>query len=85
MTSIFFSGQSSLKAFAIVNCGDLEFLLKGVSMAPSQSSMSRHGNKSYCNSGIKRPILPKLHMFDKSPGLNTSEGQYSIGCGKMPR
>ena len=54
-------------------------------MAPSQSSMSRHGNKSYCNSGIKCPILPKLHMFDKSPGLNKSEGQYSIGCGKMPR
>ena len=54
-------------------------------MAPSQSSMSRHGNKSYCNSGIKCPILPKLHMFDKSPGLNTSEGQNSIRCGKMAR
>ena len=47
--------------------------------------MSRHGNKSCCNSVIKSLIFLKLHMFNKSPGLNTAEGQYSIGCGKMAR
>ncbi len=29
----------------MLNCEDLEFSLKGVSMAASQISMSRHGNK----------------------------------------
>ena len=80
-----FCGQSNLKACAMLSCEDLEFSLKGVSMAPSRSSMSRHGNKRCYNSGIKCPIFPKLHMCDKSPGLNTSEGQNSIRCGKMAR
>ncbi len=70
--------QSNVKAFAILNCEDLEFSLKGVSMVAWQSSMSRHGNTSCCNSAIKCPICPKLHRFDKSPGLNTSKGQYCI-------
>ncbi len=27
---------------------------------------------------MQRPIRPKLHIFDKSPGLKTSKGQYSV-------
>ncbi len=53
-------------------CEELEFSLMGVSMAASQISMSRHGNKSCCNSAIKCPICPRLHTFDKSHGLKTS-------------
>ncbi len=56
----------------MLNCEDLEFSLKGVSLAASQISISRHGNKSCCNSAIKCPICPKLHTFDKSHGLKTS-------------
>ncbi len=62
----------------MLNCEDLEFSLKGVSMAASQISMSRHGNKSCCNSAIQCSICPRLHMFDKNPGLNTSKYEYSI-------
>ncbi len=62
----------------MLNCKDLEFSLKGVSMAASQISMSRNGNKSCCNSAIQCPICPRLHTFDKKiPGLKTSKGQYS--------
>ncbi len=50
----------------MLNCEDLEFSLKGVSLAASQISMSRHGNKSCRYSAIKCPICPKLHTFDKS-------------------
>ncbi len=50
----------------------------GVSMVASQISMSRHGNKSCCNSAIQCPICPRLHRFDKNPGLNTSKYEYSI-------
>ncbi len=57
----------------MLNCEDLEFSLKGVSLAASQISMSRHGNKSGCHSAIQCSICPSLHMFDKNPGLNTSE------------
>ncbi len=42
-------------------------------MAACQISMSRHGNKSCCNSAIQCSICPRLHMFDENPGLNTSE------------
>ena len=73
-----FCGQSNLKACAMLSCEDLEFSLKGVSMAPSRSLMSRLGNKRCYNSGIKCPILPKLHMCDKGPGLNTSEGLCDV-------
>ncbi len=62
----------------MLNCEDLEFSLKGVSMAASQISMSRHGNKSCCNSAIQCPICPRLHTFDKNPGLNTSKYEYFI-------
>ncbi len=78
MTSTYYLGQSNLKAFVMLNCEDLEFSLKGVSMAASQISMSRHGNKSCCNSAIKCPICPRLHTFDKNPGLNTSKYEYFI-------
>ncbi len=61
----------------MLNCEELEFSLMGVSLAASQISMSRHGNKSCCNSAIKCPICPKLHIFCKIPGLKTSKGQYS--------
>ncbi len=49
---LFRAGQSNLKAFVMLNCEDLEFSLKGVSLAASQISMSRHGNTSCCNSAI---------------------------------
>ena len=78
-----FCGQSNLKACAMLNCEDLEFSLKGVSLALSRSSMSRHGNKRCYNSGIKCPIFPKLHMCDKSPDRNRSAGQCSTGCGRI--
>ncbi len=78
MTSTHYLGQSNLKAFVMLNCEDLEFSLKGVSMAASQISMSRHGNKSCCNSAIQCPICPRLHTFDKNPGLNTSKYEYLI-------
>ncbi len=56
----------------MLNCEDLEFSLKGVSMAASQISMSRHWNRSCRYSAIKCPICLKLHTFDKSHGLKTS-------------
>ncbi len=61
----------------MLNCEELEFSLKGVSLAASQISMSRQGNKSCCNSSIQCSICPRLHMFDKNPGLNTSKYEYS--------
>ncbi len=45
MTYTYYLGQSNLKAFVMLNCEDLEFSLKGVSMAASQISMSRMGIK----------------------------------------
>ncbi len=78
MTSTHFFCQSNLKAFVMLNCEDLEFSLKGVSLAASQISMSRHGNKSCCNSAIQYPICPRLHTFDKNPGLEISIYEYSI-------
>ncbi len=56
----------------MLNCEDLEFSLKGVSLAASQISMSRHGNRCCRYSAIKCPICPKLHTFDKSHSLKTS-------------
>ncbi len=61
----------------MLNCEDLEFSLKGVSMAASQISMSRHGNKVVVTA-IQCPICPRLHTFDKNPGLNTSKYEYFI-------
>ncbi len=62
----------------MLNCEDVEFSLKGVSLAASQISMSRHGNKSCCNSAIECSICPRLHMFDKNPGLNTSTFTFTF-------
>ncbi len=73
MTSTYYLGQSNLKAFVMLNCEDLEFSWEGVSVASCQISMSRHGYKCCCNSAIQFSICPRLHMFDKDPGLNTSE------------
>ncbi len=56
----------------MLNCEDLDFSLKGVSLAASQISMSCHGNKSCYNSAIQCLICPKLQTFDKSYGLKTS-------------
>ncbi len=71
-------------------CEELEFSLMGVSLAASQISMSRHGNRSCCYSAIKCPISPKLHTFDKSHGLKTSTCQClvidiapPVGYGKL--
>ncbi len=38
----------------------------------------RHETSSCCSSPIHSPVCPKLHMFDKSPGLKTSTCQYSL-------
>ncbi len=78
MTSTKYVGQFNLKAFVMLNCEELEFSLMGVSLAASQISMSRHGNKSCCNLAIQCSICPRLHMFGKIPGLNTSKYEYSI-------
>ncbi len=67
----------------MLNCEDLEFSWEGMSVASCQISMSRHGNKSCCNSAIQCSICPRLHMFDKNPGLNTSEyGFLEVGVAK---
>ncbi len=68
----------------MLNCKELEFSLMGVSMAASQISMSRHGNRSCCNSAIQCPICPSLHTFDKNPGLNTSKYESAINGGSAP-
>ncbi len=62
----------------MLNCEDLEFSLMGVSLAASQISMSRHGNKVVVTQPYDVPICPSLHKFDKNPGLNTSKYEYSI-------
>ncbi len=54
------------------NCEDLDFLLKGVSLAASQISMSRHEKGGCYNSGMLCPICTKLQMFDKTPDLKRS-------------
>ncbi len=56
-------GQSNLKPFVTLNCEDLEFSLKGVSVAACKFDASPETGSCY-NSGTC-PI-PKLHMFDKS-------------------
>ncbi len=66
----------------MLNCEDLEFSLKGVSMAASQISMSRHGNKSCCNSAIQCPICPR------GAGTGGAEGAaappvFSVGNCKL--
>ncbi len=78
MTSTQCLGQSNLKAFVMLNCEEFEFSLMGVSLAASQILMSHHGIKSCCNSAIQKPICPRLHTFDKNPGLNTSKYEYYI-------
>ncbi len=78
MTSTYYLGQFNLQAFVMLNCEELKISLMGVSLAASQISMSRHGNISCCYSAIKCPICPRLHMFDKNPGLNTSKYEYAI-------
>ncbi len=70
-------GQSNLKPFVTLNCEDLEFSLKGVSVAAWQISMIRHETGSCNNSAIQCPIFPKLDMFDKTPDLKRSTCPYS--------
>ena len=85
ITSTFYFNQSNLKFFTILNYKNLKFSLKNISITPSQNSISHHKNKNYYNSNIKYPILPKLHIFNKYPNLNTSKNQYSIKYNKIPR
>ena len=96
----FFFSYSILKAWAMLNCEDLEFSLKGVSVAAWQISMIRHEKGSCYNSDIQCPICPKLHMFDKTPDLKRLTCPYSViviapptgnrkwhilRCNKLPR
>jgi len=55
-------GQSNLKAFATLNCEDLEFSLKGVSVVDWQSSMFCHETVSCCNSGNTMSDLPQTFI-----------------------
>ncbi len=71
-------GQSNLKPFVTLNCEDLEFSLKGVSVAACQISMLRQETGSCYNSGMQCPICTKLHMFDKTPDLKRSTSLYSV-------
>ncbi len=71
-------GQCNLKPFVTLNCEDLEFSLKGVSVAAWQTSKFRHEKLSCYNSGIQCPICIKIHMFDESPVLNTWPWPYSV-------
>ncbi len=70
-------GQSNLKAFVMLNCEDLEFSFKGRVRGGVTKYDVSQGNRSCCNSAIQCPICPRLHKFDKNPGLNTSKEQYS--------
>ncbi len=70
-------GHCNLKPFETLNCEDLEFSLEGVSVASCQISMFRHETGSCYNSGMQCPMCTKIPMFDKTPGLKTSKGQYS--------
>ncbi len=78
MTSIYYLGQSNLKAFVMLYCEELEFFAKGRVHGGVTNSMSRHGNRSCCYSAIKCPICPKLHTFDKGHGLKTSTCQCLV-------
>ncbi len=71
-------GQFNLKPFVTLNCEDLEFSLKGVSVAAWQNSMFRHETGSCYNSAIHCPIYPKLHMYDKSRDLKRFTCKYSV-------
>ncbi len=68
----------------MLNCEELEFSLMGVSLAASQMSISRHGNRCCCYSAIQCPICPKLHMVGKSHGLKTSKYEYFIIIRALP-
>ncbi len=57
--------------FAMLNCKDLEFLSKGVSVVAWHALMFWNERGSYCNSAIQCRICHKRHAFNKSPGLNT--------------
>ncbi len=70
-------GKCNLKPFVTLNCEDLEFSLKGVSVAAWQISMIRHETGSCNNSAIQCPIFPKFDMFDKAPDLKRSTCPYS--------
>ncbi len=65
-------GQSNLKPFVTLNCEDLEFSLKGVSVAALTNFDASPRNRKCYNSGIQCPICTKLHMFDKTPDLKRS-------------
>ncbi len=71
-------GQCNLKPFVKLNCEDLEFSFKGVSVAVWQMLKFRHEKGSCYNSGIQCPICTKIHMFDESPFLNTWPWPYSV-------
>ncbi len=45
-------------------------------MASCQISMFRHETGSCYISGMLCPIYTKLHMFDKTPDMKRSKGQY---------
>ncbi len=62
----------------MLNCEELEFLLMGVSLAASQISMSRHGNKSCCNSASNNRSAPDFTRSMKIQALNTSKYEYFI-------
>lgn len=73
---IFKFGACNHKAFAMLNWEDLEFSSKGRDPGALTNLMFCHQTGSCCNSGTQYPICPKPHVFDKSPTLNTSKGQY---------
>ncbi len=62
----------------MLNCEDLEFSLKDVSVRRDKIRCLAKGIEVVVNSAIQCPICPRLHKFDKSPGLNTSKEQYPI-------
>ncbi len=66
-------GQCNLKPFVTLNCEDLEFHRRGVSVASCQILMFRHETGSCYISGMLCPIYTKLHMFDKNPELKRSK------------
>ncbi len=71
-------GQCNLKPFVTLNCEDLEFLLKGVSVAAWQLRCFAMKIGRFYNSGIQCPICPKLHMFMRVVSWTHAHAQFIV-------
>ena len=64
-------GQCDLNTLVMISSTLCEFLSEGMSVVWCHISMFRCETGSCFNFNVHYPISTKLHMFAKSPGLNT--------------